>query len=137
VGFVVEKVALGEVFPPSTSVFPCQFISTGAPLHGKTKKTDHLSLLLLLHHKGCTISFKAAVRLWLLLRGTSPPKKSTGVERICNMSQIDERSGAWCLGDMSLMKLRKHYKCVSLWRKNKILSYGCWQTERDLIKIFH
>jgi hypothetical protein len=29
---------LGQVFPPSTSVFPCQFHSTGAPLQGKTKK---------------------------------------------------------------------------------------------------
>jgi hypothetical protein len=25
---------------PSTSVFPCQFHSTGAPLHGKMKKTN-------------------------------------------------------------------------------------------------
>jgi hypothetical protein len=25
-------------FSPSTSVFPCQIHSTGAPLHGKTKK---------------------------------------------------------------------------------------------------
>jgi hypothetical protein len=25
-------------FPPSTSVFPCQFHSTGALLHGKTEK---------------------------------------------------------------------------------------------------
>jgi hypothetical protein len=31
VGFVVDKVALGQVFP-------CQVHSTGAPLHGKTKK---------------------------------------------------------------------------------------------------
>ena len=38
VRFVVDKVALGEDFPPSTSVFPCQFNSTGAPLLGKTKK---------------------------------------------------------------------------------------------------
>ena len=45
VGFLVDKVALGQVFPPSISVFPCQFYSTGAPLHGKTEKT-HLSL----HH---------------------------------------------------------------------------------------
>jgi hypothetical protein len=38
VGFVVDKMALGQVFPPSTSVFPCQFHSTGAPLHGIKKK---------------------------------------------------------------------------------------------------
>jgi hypothetical protein len=35
VGFVVDKVALEQVFPPSTSVYPCQFHSTGAPLLGK------------------------------------------------------------------------------------------------------
>ena len=44
VGFVVDKMALGQVFPPSTSGFPCQFNSTGAPLLGKTEKFDHLSL---------------------------------------------------------------------------------------------
>jgi hypothetical protein len=38
VGFVVDKVALGQVFPPSSSVFPCQFYSTGAPLLGKGQK---------------------------------------------------------------------------------------------------
>jgi hypothetical protein len=35
VGLVV---VLGRIFPWSTSVFPCQFHSTGAPLHGKTEK---------------------------------------------------------------------------------------------------
>jgi hypothetical protein len=38
----------GTGFSPSTSVFPCQFNSTGAPLLGKMK-TDHLSLHL--HHR--------------------------------------------------------------------------------------
>jgi hypothetical protein len=38
VGFLVDKVALGQVFPPKYLVFPCQFHSTGAPLQGKTKK---------------------------------------------------------------------------------------------------
>jgi hypothetical protein len=43
VRFVVNKVALGQVFPPSTSVFPCQFHSTGVPLIIKIgKKTAHL-----------------------------------------------------------------------------------------------
>jgi hypothetical protein len=28
----------GTGFSPSTSVFPCQFHSIGAPVHGKTKK---------------------------------------------------------------------------------------------------
>jgi hypothetical protein len=44
-------------FHPSTSVFRCQFHSTGAWKNGKI---NHLSLHL--HHKGCTISLKAAVR---------------------------------------------------------------------------
>jgi hypothetical protein len=39
--------------------FPLSISSTGAPLHGKMKKADHLYLHL--HHKGCTISLKAAV----------------------------------------------------------------------------
>jgi hypothetical protein len=38
VGFVVDKVALGQVFTPTTSVLPSQFHSTCAPLHGKFKK---------------------------------------------------------------------------------------------------
>jgi hypothetical protein len=38
VGFVVEKVELGQAFLSSTSVFPCRFHSIGAPLLGKTKK---------------------------------------------------------------------------------------------------
>jgi hypothetical protein len=36
--FLVEKVALGQVFP-------CQFHSTAVPLQGKTKKNNHL------HHR--------------------------------------------------------------------------------------
>ena len=55
VGFVVDKVALGQVFPPSTSVFPCPFHSTGAPLLEKIKKTSSSS------SQCCTISLKAAV----------------------------------------------------------------------------
>jgi hypothetical protein len=43
-------------FSPSTSVFPCQFHSTGAPLLVKIKKTDHPS------SQCYTGSFKAAVR---------------------------------------------------------------------------
>jgi hypothetical protein len=31
----------GTGFSPSTSVFPCQFHFTGAPLHGQLKKTNH------------------------------------------------------------------------------------------------
>jgi hypothetical protein len=44
VGFVLNNVVLGQVFSPSTSAFPCQIHSTGAPLLRKMKKTDHLSL---------------------------------------------------------------------------------------------
>jgi hypothetical protein len=37
----------GTGFSPSISVLPCQFYSTFAPLLGKIKKTDRLSL----HHR--------------------------------------------------------------------------------------
>jgi hypothetical protein len=49
VGFLVDKVALGQVFPPSTSVFHCQFHSTGAPLLGKGQKNNNHHLHL--HHR--------------------------------------------------------------------------------------
>jgi hypothetical protein len=48
VGFVVHKVALGQVAPPSILVLPCQFHSTGAPLLGKTK---NIILITGLHNK--------------------------------------------------------------------------------------
>jgi hypothetical protein len=38
VGFVADKVALGQVFSPSTSVVSCQFDSTGPILLGKGQK---------------------------------------------------------------------------------------------------
>jgi hypothetical protein len=59
VGFVVDKLALGQVFfPPSTSVFSCQFHSTGAALDGKTKKL--MIFITGLHNKpqGCGASTK-------------------------------------------------------------------------------
>jgi hypothetical protein len=63
VGFVEDKVALGQVFSPSTLVFPCQFHSTGAPLHGKTEK-KHLLIIFIteLHNKpeGCGASVASA-----------------------------------------------------------------------------
>jgi hypothetical protein len=47
-------------FPPSTSVFSCQFHSTGAPLHGKTKKL--IIFITGLHNKpqGCGPSLASA-----------------------------------------------------------------------------
>jgi hypothetical protein len=60
VGFVVDKVALGQAFPQSTSVFPCQFHSTGAPLQGERKEL--IIFITGLHNKpqGCGASVKSA-----------------------------------------------------------------------------
>jgi hypothetical protein len=56
VGFVVDKVSLGQVFLRVIRVFPRQFNSTGS--------------------QGCTINLKAVVRPHHLLRGPlTPPKK--------------------------------------------------------------
>jgi hypothetical protein len=65
VGFVVDKVALGQVFSPSTSVFPCQFHSAGAPLLGKGQKIIIIIIVIFitgLHnkHQGCSASVASA-----------------------------------------------------------------------------
>jgi hypothetical protein len=60
--FVVDKVALRQVFSPRTSVFPCYFHSTGAPLLGKTEKL--FIVITGLHNKpqGCGASVTSAAR---------------------------------------------------------------------------
>jgi hypothetical protein len=54
-------VALRQVFPPSTSVFPCQFHSTGAALLGKGQKII-IIFITGLHNKpqGCGASVASA-----------------------------------------------------------------------------
>jgi hypothetical protein len=52
----------GTGFSPSNSVFNCQFRSTCVHYLQKMDKSNYHYLLLRLHHKGCTISLKAAVR---------------------------------------------------------------------------
>jgi hypothetical protein len=56
VGFMVNKVALGQVFPPVLRFFPVNFIPP--VLHYKEKRKK-----LIIFITGCTISLKAAVRL--------------------------------------------------------------------------
>jgi hypothetical protein len=63
VGFVVDKVALGQVSSPSSSVFPCQFLSTGATLLGKGQKIIIIFIFIIgLHNKprGCSASVASA-----------------------------------------------------------------------------
>jgi hypothetical protein len=61
VGFVVDKVALGQGFPPSSLAFLCQFHSTGAPLLGKGQKIIFI-FIIGLHNKphGCSASVASA-----------------------------------------------------------------------------
>jgi hypothetical protein len=75
VGFVVDKVALGQVFSPSSSVFLCQFHSTGAPLPGKGQKIIIIFIFVIgLHNKpqGCGASVASAA-------GPFTTKKNTQV----------------------------------------------------------
>jgi hypothetical protein len=58
VGFVVDKVSLGQAPPPEYFGFPLSIHSTGAPLLVKMKKNYHLSS----SSQGCTRSLNAAVR---------------------------------------------------------------------------
>jgi hypothetical protein len=56
-------------FPPSTSVFPCQFHSTGAPLLGKGQKIIIIIIVIFttgLHKKpqGCGASVASAAGLF-------------------------------------------------------------------------
>jgi hypothetical protein len=62
VGFVVDKVALGQVFSLSSSVFPCQFHSTGAPLLEKGQKIIIIIFIIGSHNKphGCGASVASA-----------------------------------------------------------------------------
>jgi hypothetical protein len=53
----------GAGFSPSTSVFPCQFHSTGAPLLGKGQKIIIIFIFIIgLHNKpqGCSASVASA-----------------------------------------------------------------------------
>jgi hypothetical protein len=77
VGFVVDKVALGQDFLPSTSVFPCQFHATGAPSKWKSRK-NLIIFITGLHNnpQGCGASlasgagpFTTHKKNWLIFGG--------------------------------------------------------------------
>jgi hypothetical protein len=74
VGFVVDEVALGQVFPPSTSVFPCQFHSTGAPLLGKGQKIIIIFITGLQNKPhGCSASVASAAGPFVNIKKTYKP----------------------------------------------------------------
>jgi isocitrate lyase len=60
VGFVVDKMALEQDFPPEYFGFSLSPSFHWCSITWGNEKTVHLSLHL--HHKGYTISLKAAVR---------------------------------------------------------------------------
>jgi hypothetical protein len=69
----------GTDFSPSNSVFPCQFHSTGAPLHGKTEK-ELIIFFTGLHNKpqGCGASVASAAGLFQKKKlGFNPLKTRT------------------------------------------------------------
>jgi hypothetical protein len=73
-GFVVDKAALGQVFPPSTLVFPCHFHSIGAALLEKGQKIIIIIVIIIGLHKkpqGCGASVASAA-------GPFTTKKMTG-----------------------------------------------------------
>jgi hypothetical protein len=72
---MVDEVALREVFSPSTSVFPCQFHSTGVPLLGKGQKIITIFIFLTGLHKkpkGCGAPVASAAGPFST---ETPPKK--------------------------------------------------------------
>jgi hypothetical protein len=109
VGFVVDKVALGQVFPPSSSVFPCQFHSTGAPLLGKRQKTNIIVIFIIgLHNKphGCSASIASAA-------GPFTTKK-----KISSKSQK--------LGDIHGSIYRRKHVCVMFVLRTRVLHFCCY-----------
>jgi hypothetical protein len=72
----------GTRFSPSTSVFPCQFHSTGAPLQGKTKKLTIFITTLLNNPQGCGASVASAA-------GPFATKKKKKIISLASLLQLD------------------------------------------------